>query len=477
LQEDEQTPEEADVPAVVPTVPSQNEAAVTSSSHGDEFEDAAFAAVKAINARDSAEDLREIFLSYRFLATEPPKCIAEMSAREREGAWQPLSASQGGDRGARASGGGDRRFDRSMFGSKVSNGRDSDRRGDRRDRQDRGDRGDRGDRHERQPKAPVLLQSENAWTVTKASTRPEELSRAGQSLLNKICPENVQTIATRMKAELKVESVSELELVIGLIFKKALLEISYSETYADLVFHLRKEMPEFPSEGGGKPITFKSSLLTICQQEFESMQTEMNKECDGDTDLVKETRQKKIRDRCLANMRFIGNLFLRQLLTAKVIASVLNELTMQDDPNPDKMPEDYVLECICELLTAIGHTLESMPVGKSSLQSVCGRLLDLKNRKSKDGKKVFTKRMQFQIQDLLELRAAGWVKRTFKKQAMTKEDVKAQHERDLKAANTGKKVDEADVVVAGARPACLDKEKDTKEPWQETTKVRKERKA
>eukprot|EP00927_Polykrikos_kofoidii_P020581 TRINITY_DN197_c0_g1_i1.p1 TRINITY_DN197_c0_g1~~TRINITY_DN197_c0_g1_i1.p1 ORF type:complete len:1640 (-),score=390.38 TRINITY_DN197_c0_g1_i1:349-4806(-) len=491
--EEDASREDVSPPVVAPEArPSTSATAATIPiPPGDEFEAAAFAAVNAMKARDNSQDsLRDVFLSYRFLAAEVPTAVAQLVAREREGAWQAGSAPHVSDRGGR-SGGGERVVDRSMFGTRMSCGKDSDRRGDRRER---GERQDRGDRQERNARGQVLVPSETAWKPSSKEadgkkSPKQELTRQAQGLLNKICPENVQVIATRIKNELQVNTVQELKWLIESVFKKALHEIHYSETYADLVYRLKTEMPEFPSENGGKPITFKSTLLNVCQSEFESMLSTLSSPQDEkdrvdavDADELEMRRQKR-KARILANMRFIGNLFLRQLLTAKIIASVLSELTLQENPDANVMPEEHVIECICQLLSSIGYTLESVPGGKQCLQSVCGRMLDLKNRKAKDGTKIFSKRIQFHIQDVLDTRAAGWAKRTFKKEAATRDEIRAAHERDLAAAASGKKVDEADVVIAGARPAYMAPESggntkgaDGKETWQEAAKPRRERK-
>lgn len=79
------------------------------------------------------------------------------------------------------------------------------------------------------------------------------------------------------------------------------------------------------------------------------------------------------------------------------------------------------MECICELLNSIGHTLDSRPAGKESIKQVCGRLLDLKQRKDKKGKGVYPMRVQFMIQDLLDTKNAGWMKKVFKATAKTKD--------------------------------------------------------
>mmetsp|Transcript_146827 Transcript_146827/g.366153 ORF Transcript_146827/g.366153 Transcript_146827/m.366153 type:complete len:756 (-) Transcript_146827:450-2717(-) len=285
-------------------------------------------------------------------------------------------------------------------------------------------------------------------------SRMDELKRQVQSLLNKVCPESIATIGEKM-AEVRVDTAEELEHMIGLIFKKALSEPHYCETYADLVFCLKSAFPQFPNPDGDKPLTFKGVLLNICQNEFEALPTSLNPSKDEASSCAPEEldyRRKKTKDRVLANMKLIGHLFLRQLLSAKVIGSVIQELTLVD--RADVVPEEHVIECAVELIMSIGHTLESMPVGKSALSQVCGRLLDLKQQK-RDGKGLYTKRIQFAIQDLLDTRNAGWTRKVFGGVAKTKEEIRLDQQRELNAQGHGKDVDGSQRIVAGQRPMYI----------------------
>lgn len=177
----------------------------------------------------------------------------------------------------------------------------------------------------------------------------------------------------------------------------------------------------------------------------------------------------------LANMKFIGNLYLQQLLTTKIVASIVGEL-VGTTKQEDVVPEEHVVECICELLSAIGFTLESTALGKDCVAQVCGRMMDLKSRKKKDGKGLLSKRIQFNIQDVLDMRSKGWTKKTFKNIAKTKEEIRIEMEKDLATQARGKTANLAEYVVAGARPANLQKDasngKDTE--WSEIkTKTRR----
>jgi len=280
-------------------------------------------------------------------------------------------------------------------------------------------------------------------------------------LLNKICPENVTNIAARIKAEAHPENVKELELVIGSIFKKSIAEPHYCETYADLVYHLKSEMPEFPNpEEGGKPVNFKSSLLNVSQNEFDSMPRSLNAIGEEEEKLSAddlEHRRSAQKKRFLANMKLVGHLFLRKLLATKVIGSIVAELMCCDS---EGIPDEHIVEGVCELLNAIGCTMEALPAGKAVLTQVLGRMLDLKvrvyDKGEKKGKGIYSKRVQFTIQDVLDARAAGWARKVFKTTAKTKEEVRQQQERDLKAAQGGSGAANAEFVVIGQRPAYLD---------------------
>eukprot|EP00929_Paragymnodinium_shiwhaense_P069309 TRINITY_DN34968_c0_g1_i1.p1 TRINITY_DN34968_c0_g1~~TRINITY_DN34968_c0_g1_i1.p1 ORF type:complete len:956 (-),score=276.38 TRINITY_DN34968_c0_g1_i1:83-2950(-) len=406
----------------------------------------------------SCLESRTNLLLFRFDAGAEPEEVVSFVAKEHESAWPPESFTPSMPSTP---------TDRALFGSQLRTGNDNrDRRGDRRDR-------------DRRPQEQLPTSSENAYkrlSKVEALDRMSELKRSAQSLLNKICPENVNSIAVKIGA-LKVATVEELQLVIGLIFKKALTEPHYCETYADLVYALKNEMPEFTCTDGGKPLTFKKCLLNICQNEFESMpkviglSPEEAAKCDLEE---KDYHEQQIKKRVLANIKLIGNLYLRQLLTARIIGSILAELTIVH--KPDSIPEEHMVECVCELLSGIGLALESAEGGSTVVTQVCGRLLDLKQRKNSFNKGVYSKRIQFAIQDLLDMRQAGWTKKVFKAQAKTKEEIRQDQEKEIAAKARGQAVSSgATMVSAGARPAYLSPDNAGGAGWQDASKSRRER--
>lgn len=297
-----------------------------------------------------------------------------------------------------------------------------------------------------------LTPSDKAYKIASASSgevsRTQQLTRDVNSLLNKVCPENVATIIERV-ASTEVRSVDELQLIIGLIFKKSLAEPHYCETYADMVSALKQRMPEFKSSTGGKPITFKAAVLNATQSEFEALSDILTLSEEetrgleaGEIDYLK----KKRKDRARANMKFIGQLFLRALLGTRIIESVIRDLAKCS--TEAAVPEEPMVECLCELLQNIGYTLEvSGSGGQAALTEVCFRLQNLK--------KNYSKRIQFAIQDVLDIRSAGWKKKSFKASAKTKEEIRREQEMELRAQACGHEVVAAEVQIAGARRPAM----------------------
>lgn len=308
----------------------------------------------------------------------------------------------------------------------------------------------------KKPNEPMLKVSDKGYRITEPTKREDELERRVRGLLNKICPDNLKTIVDRL-ATIELHKAEELEFVIKIIFGKALAEPHYCETYADMVFALRTRYPEFPPESEGeKAQTFTRVLLNTCQEEFESLPTsfeatEQEKEKMTADDLRLELKRRK--DKMLANMKFIGNLFLRQLLAVKVIGQVVHDLI----GIKEKLPEEHMIECVCELLQAIGHTLDATAHGKVLMTQFSARLVDLKRSADRDGKAMYSKRIQFQIQDLLDLRGNGWAKKLFKEQAKTKEEVRKDAAAEARKQAKGGGPDAMfSTQIAGVRPAYIE---------------------
>jgi len=277
----------------------------------------------------------------------------------------------------------------------------------------------------------TLKAGANSWAsrVKASKTAEEELARNTRSLLNKICPENTERITERL-AETQVNTIEEMELVISIIFGKVTDDPHYCETYVDMIHRLQKAYPEFPpSEDGQQPCTFRRMLVNQCQDKFEIMMEAP----EIPESIVARADEQEIKDflikqkrASIATMKFIGYLFLRQLLAAAVIRQVVGDLLNNEPP---EMQVEYALE----LLQVVGKRFEETDKDKAQLSIILDRLNALKKQNGSDGKALLSKRVCFKITDLVDLRSAGWKEKGFKEVAKKIEEVHEQADREERA--------------------------------------------
>merc|ERR1712070_189984 len=106
----------------------------------------------------------------------------------------------------------------------------------------------------------------------------------------------------------------------------------------------------------------------------------------------------KRKDRVLANMKFIGYLYLREMLALKVIRSIVQDL-IDFDGSSDELPQEEQIECALELVQAVGLSLDKCQEGQILMTQFISRLVTLKISQV-DGRRFYSKRVQFQIQDV-----------------------------------------------------------------------------
>merc|ERR1711972_1203164 len=117
--------------------------------------------------------------------------------------------------------------------------------------------------------------------------------------------------------------------------------------------------------------------------------------------------------------------------------------------------EEHMIECVCELLQAIGYTLDATQHGKALMTQFACRLADLRRSTSDKGDAVFGARIKFKIQDLLDLRANDWQKKLFIEQAKPKDEIRKDAMREARQAARGNDVMFA-TQTAGMRPDYIE---------------------
>ena len=303
-------------------------------------------------------------------------------------------------------------------------------------------RGQQNSRSRPVPKRPTvhvapLATSENAYKVLQASQldEKERLKRQVMSQLNKITLDSCDVITSKI-SDISITEPWQLDLIVGSVFDKAVIEHHYSEMYADMCIQLRNRWPELPytfineetGESNTIAITFARTLIEKCQNEFDAIpaslepteeERERLKNDSADLEILRSKKKEKI----LGNMKFIAQLYLRQLLSTNVISSVVNQLLSEE------FPEEHYIECVCMFLQNVGAHLEIRAKGLTLLDAFFDQLRGLVESEQ------YPKRIQFMILNLFDVRSGGWKNsRAMGKlqSAKTKDEVR--REQNVKAA-------------------------------------------
>ncbi|TRM69078.1 armadillo-type protein [Schizophyllum amplum] len=295
-----------------------------------------------------------------------------------------------------------------------------------------------------EPVAP-LQKSENRWDPrtrppTNEPDSPEVVDRKVKGLLNKLTMEKFdslsdQIIAWANKSEKEKDGRTLIQ-VIRLVFEKATDEAAWSEMYARLCRKMMEQIsPKVQDDGiknaEGKPITggqlFRKYLLNRCQEDFE--RGWVNKEATAAAAATKAVEDKavqaanankeggdnaqepdlyseeyyaaqKAKRQGLGLIRFIGELFKLQMLTERIMHQCVQKLLGNVEN-----PEEEEIESLAKLLTTVGELLDT-PRAHAHMDVYFARMKELTKKPSVNS------RMQFMLQDLVELRERGWRGRT-----------------------------------------------------------------
>ncbi|TFY54696.1 hypothetical protein EVG20_g9603 [Dentipellis fragilis] len=300
-----------------------------------------------------------------------------------------------------------------------------------------------------EPVAPLEMTA-NRWVPTgnkrvapADQESPEIVDRKVKGLLNKLTMERFDSISDQIvawanKSEKEKDGRTLIQ-VIRLVFEKATDEATFSEMYARLCRKMMEMISSKVQDDGiknaeGKPITggllFRKYLLNRCQEDFErgwvqkeataaaaatkatedqAAKAAANGKDDKDGKDGKEESElysdeyyaaAKAKRRGLGLIRFIGELFKLQMLTERIMHECIKKLLGNVEN-----PEEEEIESLCKLLTTVGQSLDTqkahahMDVYFSRMKELC-----------KSGN--VNSRMQFMLQDIIELRERKWIPRT-----------------------------------------------------------------
>ena len=254
---------------------------------------------------------------------------------------------------------------------------------------------------------PLQVNEETRWKskamkVSSSSDTPEtteegeettiaKSANQGLLILNKISWTTMDRLTKQFVEETKLEKNDGVRKeIITMIIRKAQTEQHFGPMYAQLCSIIGKEF---------KP--FKKDLLEKCQGEFEMDTADKialaTKTTDGAPPMNEEGIQYHstlIRKAYVGHIKFLGELYLRDVVKLSVMTYCLDEL-LKDESNEEN------LECFAHLMTTMGEKLVGHTKKKNNKPFDWGQVDTL--RKSPN----ISNRIKFMFQDLLELKDRG----------------------------------------------------------------------
>ncbi|KAL9429861.1 hypothetical protein AB3S75_025284 [Citrus x aurantiifolia] len=214
---------------------------------------------------------------------------------------------------------------------------------------------------------------------------------------------NFKKLFEQVKA-VNIDNAVTLTRVISQIFDKALMEPTFCEMYANFCYFLAGELPDFSEDN--EKITFKRLLLNKCQEEFERRQREQEEANKADkegeikqTEEEREEKRIKARRRWLGNIRLIGELYKKRMLTERIMHECIRQLLGQYEK-----PDEEDVEALCILMSTIGEMIDH-PKATEHMDAYFDRIEKLSNNMK------LSSRVRLMLKDSIELRKNKWQQR------------------------------------------------------------------
>ena len=153
---------------------------------------------------------------------------------------------------------------------------------------------------------------------------------------------------------------------------------------------------------------FRTSLLNKCRDEFDIDRKEEIQKIRADASLHEDDKIEKeilAKKRYTGHMRFIGELFLVDMVNPKTMKNCLNELIQETD--------EETIVCMCKLMLTVGSKLENYDRRKG--HDNFARYFETIQSLSVDHP---SSRTRFMLKDLIEARAKGWQERREQEKAV-----------------------------------------------------------
>eukprot|EP00937_MAST-01D_sp_MAST-1D-sp2_P000649 g649.t1 len=261
--------------------------------------------------------------------------------------------------------------------------------------------------------------------------------RSANSVLNKLSIEKFDRLSNQFIA-VGITTMDVLDGCINLIVEKAQREPHFSSMYGDLCAKLSSisfpeieaTMPVKEDENGKrkKPKFFRKSLLTKCQRDFEGEPEQVEtarKTWDKLTGQDLEEKESWAKKCALGHICFIGELYKKALISDRIIHECVIRLFGDVD-----RPDEEALECLTQLLSRVGKTLEETTSDSKKLKTIKKYYKEIERMSEPDS--PLSTRLRFLFKDLLDLRKNRFVPRRKEEKATTKAAIHAQAKREEK---------------------------------------------
>lgn len=269
----------------------------------------------------------------------------------------------------------------------------------------------------------ALQRGENAWRVASAKTSDEGIVRIVQGALNKLAPEKYQEVIDNLTVPSLIATDRAMQLVIDLIFKKALQEPGYSVMYARLCYDMAMYEIQLqaasPSAAGAaslntplssdgqtnqkKSSKFRENIIRNAQKEFQLTDPAQFATLEGEE--LEEARASLIK-RKKANITFVGQLYIHSLLSPSIMFQIMQQVLKTGELKATP-PQEVDIEVLNALLETVGKSLDREP-HKDKLDLHFERLKQLQ------ANGAYGMRIKFKIMNLLDLRSNQWEPRVMR---------------------------------------------------------------
>ena len=261
-----------------------------------------------------------------------------------------------------------------------------------------------------------------------APLEPAQLAKRIHSVLNKLTATNYDKLSAQLLQLFQsIAQAEQLAQLTAQLFDKALDDIFFGALLARLCRLLAAEVTG--PAGGSVKASFRYFLLNKCQDEFvtfvekdakhkkdvvdeqkappaEEVKEELS---EGKAEAVapasaeeREAARAASKRRFIAAIRFIGELFLQDLVTLPIMLACIAQLLASVRDEAGEASEDSI-QGLCKLLSTVGGKVEEKEEARERMRPVWAAM-----RAEAEAEGKHSSRGRFALLDVLDTRAKGW---------------------------------------------------------------------